>query len=343
MITKLLIIILHVCIPLVGTTPSTGDQSLFERSLDATEGLLEFFSADYSSINVDGLFGLRVGEGQLLDAIDVCEKKPTCPFSILSRLTALAVKLGTTCERALPYVEQADPAYYERFMQTIDAPYRLPYRVTTLSDDEVESVTIGKNSLYDEDKGDACYARLLGTYEEGGCRIGKCNVTKNCVDMMTSKGTSRYVTTHQLLYFIVMETVKCREKVEEFLGDKGVASFQKDLCTNIYKEALEATSGGKVMESEKDLFLERVLLCGTLGYEDFLKEDWIKMTLQWPDSRTGCFKPRYHSSIFTGRSERSNMRKLLREKTMKDGCLSHTSGLGFGTFCLYLHHLTMNI
>ncbi|XP_033749011.1 UPF0764 protein C16orf89 homolog [Pecten maximus] len=161
--------------------------------------------------------------------------------------------------------------------------------------------------------------------------------------MMTSEGTSGYVTTHQLLYFIVMENVKCREKVEEFIGNEEVAKLQKGLCANIYKEALMATSSGKVRESEKDLFLERVLLCGTLGYEDFLKEDWIKMTLQWPDSKTGCFKPRYHSSIFTERSERSTMRKLLREKTMKDGCLSHTSGLGFGTFCLYLRHLTMNL
>ncbi|XP_060076294.1 UPF0764 protein C16orf89 homolog [Ylistrum balloti] len=243
MVMKLSIIILYVSITLVPATPSTGDRSLLKWSLDVTEGLLDFFSADYSSINVDGLFGLRVGEG----------------------------------------------------------------------------------------KGDFIF------------RIGKCNVTKNCVDMMTSKGTSGYVTTHQLLYFIVMETVKCREKVEEFLGDKEVTKLQKSLCTNIYKEALRATSGGKVMEHEKDLFLERVLLCGTLGNEDFLKKDWIKMTLQWPDTKTGCFKRRYHSSIFTERSERSTMRKILREKTMKDGCLSHTSGLGFGSFCLYLHHLIMNL
>ncbi|XP_069134715.1 UPF0764 protein C16orf89 homolog [Argopecten irradians] len=295
-----LIFCLNVFVPLVISAPPTDDHSLLQRSLEATEGLLDFFSEDYSSINVDGLFGLRVGEGQLLDAIDICERKQICPFSLLSRLTSLSVKLGTTCERALPYVEQTDPAYYERFLHTIDAPYRLPYRVTTFSDDEVEAVTIGKDSLYDEDKGDACYARLLGTYEAGGSRIEKCNVTTKCIEMMTSEGTSGYVTTHQLLYFIIMETVNCRGKVEELIGDKEVANHQRALCTNIYKEALRATSTGKVTESEKDLFLERVLLCGTLGYENFLKEDWIKSTLEWPDYKTGCFKPSYHS-VFTKR------------------------------------------
>ncbi|KAK7089017.1 hypothetical protein V1264_025052 [Littorina saxatilis] len=38
------------------------DEQLLERMTDAVERGLRFFAQDYSSINVDGLFGMRVGQ-----------------------------------------------------------------------------------------------------------------------------------------------------------------------------------------------------------------------------------------------------------------------------------------
>lgn len=32
------------------------------------------------------------------------------------------------------------------------------------------------------------------------------------------------------------------------------------------------------------------MLCGPLGYEDFMRPDWIKMVMAWPDKRLGCFR-----------------------------------------------------
>ena len=40
------------------------DGKLLQKTMDAVELGLSFFSQDYSSINVDGLFGMRVGQGE---------------------------------------------------------------------------------------------------------------------------------------------------------------------------------------------------------------------------------------------------------------------------------------
>ena len=40
------------------------DVTVIENTISAVENALRFFSEDYSSINVDGLFGLRLGQGK---------------------------------------------------------------------------------------------------------------------------------------------------------------------------------------------------------------------------------------------------------------------------------------
>lgn len=39
-------------------------EKLLPRVIDAVDRAIKFFSSDYSSINVDGLFGLRIGQGK---------------------------------------------------------------------------------------------------------------------------------------------------------------------------------------------------------------------------------------------------------------------------------------
>jgi hypothetical protein len=57
---------------------------------------------------------------------------------------------------------------YFRFLATIDKPYIMPYESAQFS--KIRPQT-GYNSHYNEEKGDACYARMLGTYEENGRQV----------------------------------------------------------------------------------------------------------------------------------------------------------------------------
>lgn len=336
---------------------------LIHKVLETTQKLLDFFSEDYSNINVDGLFGLRIGQGQLRDAIRECNER-SCDYHVLQKIKQLDKKLDVAANAALPYLQDADPAYYERFLGTINKPYMTPYEPQEFTE---EPGPIGYLSSYDEERGDACYSRMLGTFHEGGRILPSCNITHQCWDFMTTEGSTDYFITHQLLYLIIIDHMGCREIVEKYVGGKSVREVQSKLCSKIYQESRHLSQEGKVNARKKDLFLEQTVLCGPLGFEDFMRQDWMDMVLSWPDRRLGCFKAYYNmgdlldlmetsESPYRGRpgsggpsqdhmrsayegSSSNTMRKLLREKQMKDGCLSHTSGLGFGVLCTYLRYL----
>lgn len=375
-------IILLLLIPFVCGAPSATSKTLLSHVISAVEKVLGFFNKDYSDINVDGLFGLRLGQGQLIEAVKDCKDNPGCTDDVLLRLRALEKSLSYTCDKAIPYVKELDENYYTRFRDTIDKPYLLPYKPTSLNLSD-PNTRVGTDSSYDEEKGDACYARLMGTFKENDKLLPKCNVTSNCFDYLSSGDKSGYAITHQLLYFIVVENVGCTSALEnEIHGDK-VWDIQRRFCGRIYKEASKLVSSRQVFE-RRDLFLEQSVLCGSLGFEDFMREDWINMALRWPDKQEGCFKMNLQQAKeetdkvidaiaeiegITSKTEikqeekqaeqkvaqeyvadssslfgsQSTMRKLLREKTMKDGCLSHTTGLGFGAFSAYLRYLVRHL
>lgn len=105
-------------------------------------------------------------EGQLVAAVEACHKKPTCVAMYLSKLKKMEAQVGETSDKALPYVKNSDPAYYTRFLQTISKAWILPYQPTLFDDAELGSVVLGTNTSYNEDYGDACYARVMGTFSK---------------------------------------------------------------------------------------------------------------------------------------------------------------------------------
>ncbi|XP_056008776.1 UPF0764 protein C16orf89 homolog isoform X2 [Ostrea edulis] len=268
-----------------GLLVDSGDD-LFGKVLYNLEKQIDFFASDYSDINVDGLFGLRMAQGQMTSAVERCHESSACSSQYLSKLKNMESKIGDTSDKALPYVKQSDPAYYERFLQTIGKAWILPYIPVQFKETDLRSVTLGTNSSYNEDYGDACYARVMGTFNS----VPRCTVTPECWNFMTSDDTSHYAITHQLLYFIVIEHVGCLEQVEKNLHGHKVRDVQTRMCKRIYKEAENLISKGGIKSFNRDLFLEQTVLCGPLGYENFMRRDWMEMTLRWLDTHFGCFR-----------------------------------------------------
>lgn len=62
-------------------------------------------------------------------------------------------------------MNQLSVSFFCRFLATIDKPYVQPYESRYFEDNGVK---VGYNSRYNEEKGDSCYARMLGTYVEKG-------------------------------------------------------------------------------------------------------------------------------------------------------------------------------
>lgn len=100
----------------------------------------------------------------MTSAVERCHERSACSSQYLSKLKNMESKIGDTSDKALPYVKQSDPAYYERFLQTIGKAWILPYIPVQFKETDLRSVTLGTNSSYNEDYGDACYARVMGTF-----------------------------------------------------------------------------------------------------------------------------------------------------------------------------------
>jgi len=187
---------------------------------------------------------------------------------------------------------------------------------------------------YEEGVGDSCFEYLVGTKVlANGTRSEKCTIPKYCVSVMTSRGKKEYAATHQLLYVMQSKRVGCNEKLRHELGHAGISHFEQHSCSKIYEETSQASMTGQVALDKQDLFLEQVMVCALLGFQDFFKSEWLNMILTW-QYKNGCFGDENPG--------RFSMRKLMFERDMAGGCLSHKSGLGTAVLGIYLRHLVEN-
>ena len=44
-----------------------------------------------------------------------------------------------------------------------------------------------------------------------------------------------------------------------------------------------------INNNNQDLFIEQLLLCSIIGYEEFLRLDWFNTILTWQDPEYSCF------------------------------------------------------
>ncbi|XP_076434813.1 UPF0764 protein C16orf89 homolog [Babylonia areolata] len=330
------------------------EERLLGNAMDGVEGALAFFSEDVSNINLDGLFGLRFAQGHIIQALKECQSSGPCPARLQLRLQAVRDAIETTALAGMDYVQETDYDYFRQFQPIVDRPYILRYIPVTLTD--LDLTPAGTNQSYDENLGDSCFAGVLGTSVENGKRVKRCNITRTCWHMMTEAGRSGYSITHQLLYFILIEQEGCPNSAGNTMG-YDAKETEARLCGSIYNEAASEVKVGGVEEESQDLFLEQVMLCGSLGFENFLRTDWIRMVLTWQKA-SGCFSMDDPATLVVMETESAldhllkdlkvegrmiekqhHGRKLLREQLMSDGCLSHKTGLGFGTVSLYTRYL----
>ncbi|KAH9502424.1 hypothetical protein Btru_075645 [Bulinus truncatus] len=336
---------------------------LFEKLLRAVEKAIGFFGEDYSSLNVDGLFGIRICQGSLLMALQDCKPgRLDCPEDLVTFLTSVIQTMGDYGDKALAYIEAEDEDYYRHFLDTINSPYTFNSTFKSLGD--TSAVVPGVDSTYVESDGDRCFSMVMGSYDtQDGGKYPKCSVDEQCWTMMTKPNMKGYAITHQLLYFIVIEKTGCVKEVENLIqksSNTTVEQLERQFCRSIYSELLSEETDAIVNELRQDLFLEQIVLCGMVGFEELFPEKWIRVVLKWQKPR-GCYgmtssmmkieaeltrvqeDEKRLMTLLNGEAQRieSNpaARKLLREKVMHGDCLAHKTGLAFGTLGVYLRYV----
>ena len=141
---------------------------------------------------------------------------------------------------------------------------------------------------------------------------------------MTSPMSKNYRLTHQLLWFLIAKNIGC---INQDLANQNLIYLEDYFCTNIYEDA----KYNLIDNINQDLFLEQLLLCSIIGYEEFLRFDWLHTILSWQHRDYGCFSDASETIRFHRRSKRH----LLFEQEMNNGCLSHKSGLAAGLLATY--------
>ena len=71
---------------------------------------------------------------------------------------------------------------------------------------------------------------------------------------------------------------------------RGIERKKSIIIYNWYDELSVIWIQNKLLYESKLFILIQAVLCGPLGYESFMREDWIKMTLRWLDTHYGCFR-----------------------------------------------------
>ena len=81
-------------------------------------------------------------------------------------LEILLAKAGTAAEKALPYLQEHNPEYYDIFQDTISRPFMVPY--TPRNAYTVPGAVRYNHLEYNEYLGDSCFAELVGLTMQNG-------------------------------------------------------------------------------------------------------------------------------------------------------------------------------
>ena len=296
-------------------------------ALNALEYLLNFFESDVNDLNLDGLYGLRIAQGQLNDLHEMLTLKSNERHRFTDKnnhLQSLYRKIEHIANRSSVVLARKAPSYLRRFLFVVSKPFRVNYERRKINQSLIENGS--KNSDFDEDESDACFAELLGSSDH--LHSKKCFVTVTCWKMMTSPKANGYLLTHQLLWFLIAKNIGCTDHpTVSNLANQNLKHLEDRYCSNIYQDAQL-----NIQENyNQDLFLEQLLLCSIIGYEEFLRYDWLEEILTWQNLNYGCFSDESNRIQMNARTRRH----LLVEQEMKHRCLSHKSGLAAGLLATY--------
>ncbi|XP_026993910.1 UPF0764 protein C16orf89 homolog [Tachysurus fulvidraco] len=314
-------------------------QEVIDDILDTLSKGVDFFEQQSRDMNLDGVVGYVILQAQLQEATKSQTHSDSLNLSQRSIAMSLVKKLDKSLALAVTSLQETDPKYYKEFEPVLSASFWSLPRERISTDPSLSYTSPGSVECYDEQLGDKCMTLLLGTWKDDGT---PCIVTKACRDTMTRFGCPDYSLSHQLLYFMIGTMKGCTRMLKGELRlsrvNITVQQYQKIFCSNMMKSNQEIGVKGFTGQIQ-DIFMENILLCGLAGFSDFYKAAWLQHILTWQDKELGCFgKNEDYSQMFEEYLDTLHKRVKRREKTLKDGCSSHTTGVAMSALGGYLNY-----
>lgn len=314
-----------------------SQQQVIDDLLDSISKGVTFFENQCKNINLDGILGYVILQVQLQEATRSPVHSDSLSLSQRVLATSLVKKLDKSLACAISTVRVTDPKYFKEFEPVLVTSFwSLPHKWSS-TDPSLAYPSQQSTECYDELLSDKCMTLLLGTWKEDGT---PCIVTKTCRDNMTQFGCAYYSLSHQLLYFMIGKLKGCSRMLK---GDTRqprvnitVEHYQRIFCSNMMKSNQEIISNNFAGHLQ-DIFIENILLCGLAGFSDFYNPVWLQNLLTWQDKELGCFGKDEHLQMFEEYLHKPHKRVRRRDKTLKDGCSSHMTGVAVSALGGYLN------
>ncbi|UJR14146.1 hypothetical protein I4U23_001140 [Adineta vaga] len=289
-------------------------------ALNALERLLNFFESNPTNLNLDGLYGLRIAQGQLQILEQLLKSTENYFIDKNQIIDSLLDQTERIANQSLNAIEHNAAFYLHDFFLIASQPFVIEYQARRIDKDLIEYK--GRNSEFDEESSDRCFVELLSSSNRS--QWEKCSISKACWTMQTAQIGKDYRLTHQLLWFLFAKHFGC---INQNHGNEQLNRLEDLFCANIYEDA----KINLMNNINQDLFLEQLLVCSMIGYEEFLRLDWFRIVLSWQHPDYDCYsddskKIRFHHM---------KNRHLLFEQEMDHGCLAHKSGLAAGLLATY--------
>ena len=269
----------------------SGSKMYVAQTVKSLENVVDFYVNNVDKVNLDSIYGLRVAQGSVADILKIL----SVDHSLFQKLSSLHDTMKNAAEKALPYLKEYQPDYYRQFKPIVDKPWTI-FQEFRRMENKTELLNLGHfEHHFDEKISDKCMTEMIGT---NAYSKSPCNVSLDCLKLMTSNKLRRYGNTHQILYFLLGFQNGCRHIVEkEFQKFRGylkkhdilsVDKFLERKCEQIFVEMNELKEN-VVANGDTDLFMEQGLVCGILGFEDFLSRTILENIFLWQDKEHGCF------------------------------------------------------
>lgn len=294
--------------------------------LTAVEKGIGFYANNYASMNIDGIFGLRVLEGQLKLVANFMKASPELPDDLKQQYTRVVdshKQAKDISDSSIDSLKKSDERYYKLMNPVIQRPWsfgrnyqrldpNLKWKKEFSPDEEIHMV---------ESQSDKCMSELLGTQTGIPCSIGK-----ECILIMSARGMIGYGITHQLLYTMLAEQSGCIDVLNSKLllfsnHSLSVEQLQAEFCVNNFYETSSSVliQKGIINARLHDLFLEQELICAMLGYVEFLHIEWLRQIISW-QLPSGCFgdPEGENPDQLMGRRGRKNMPSNKPAESAKD-------------------------
>uniref|UniRef100_A0A915BGC7 Nicastrin n=1 Tax=Parascaris univalens TaxID=6257 RepID=A0A915BGC7_PARUN len=343
---------------------SWNSARLIALVLNALSGLEKYYNHYHTELDVDGVFGLRIIQGQL-NHLYMDFKERNLHSEVVDEIRNLSRCASEIANKAIPFVADRDPFYYKQFRYLLTHPYDVTHKAQRIDErlrwleKEILRKRIDRTEMmwFSEKQSDWCFAEVLSK-DYGADNVNStCAISESCLKrMLGTPGLSGYGLTHQVLFAAVTQIAPCGNVVSEYLhstGNTTVENFLKEYCTNLVDEMLAFQKNTHILSTmntyQKDLLMEQVFACGQFGFVEICSLHVLIAILSWQHPHLGCFRKGNlddapismalspHETEFSAGDFTS--RKLFNDVIHSDYCSTHSATVASGALVVFLRFL----